>query len=73
MPSTASDGDGGRGHYIEDAGYPAFAAWIAETDKGLGTLARAFQFGYRRAVEDMTDPATPRSVVTWPRCSGRAR
>ncbi len=51
------DGDGtvGRGHYLEDAGYPAFAAWLAETGKGLGTLARAFQFGYRRAVEDMLD------------------
>ncbi len=52
-----ADGDGtvGRGHYLEDAGYPAFAAWLAETGKGLGTLARAFQFGYRRAVEDMLD------------------
>ena len=52
-----ADGDGasGRGHYIEDAGYPAFAAWLAETGKGLGTLARAFQFGYRKAVEDLTD------------------
>ena len=52
-----ADGDGasGRGHYIEDAGYPAFAAWLAETGKGLGTLARAFQFGYRRAVEDLTN------------------
>ena len=51
------DGDGapGRGHYIEDAGYPAFAAWLAEPGKGLGTLARAFQFGYRTAVEDLTD------------------
>ena len=50
-----ADGDGstGRGHYLEDAGYPAFAAWLAESGKGLGTLARAFQFGYRRAVEDM--------------------
>ena len=50
-----ADGEGGnaRGHYIQDAGYPAFAAWLAETGKGLGTLARAFQFGYRRAVEDM--------------------
>jgi cholesterol oxidase len=49
------DGDGasGRGHYLEDAGYPAFVAWLAESGKGLGTLARAFQFGYRRAVEDM--------------------
>jgi cholesterol oxidase len=48
-----ADGSTGRGHYLEDAGYPAFAAWLAETGKGLGTLARAFQFGYRRAVEDM--------------------
>ncbi|MBF4769581.1 FAD-binding protein [Nocardioides agariphilus] len=54
-----ADGDGaaGRGHYIEDAGYPAFAAWLAESGKGLGTLARAFQFGYRRAVEDLTNTA----------------
>jgi cholesterol oxidase len=44
-----------RGHYVEDAGYPAFAAWLAETGKGLGTLARAFRFGYQRAVEDMLD------------------
>ncbi len=51
-----ADGNGvtGRGHYIEDAGYPAFGAWLAETGKGgIGTLARAFRFGYQRAVEDL--------------------
>ncbi len=48
-----ADGSTGRGFYLEDAGYPAFAAWVAETGKGLGTLARAFQFGDRRAMEDM--------------------
>ena len=52
--STATATASARGHYLEDAGYPAFAAWLAESGKGLGTLARAFQFGYRRAVEDMT-------------------
>ena len=41
--ATTLDGDGvdaGRGHYIEDAGYPAFAAWLAETGKGLGHARR---------------------------------
>ena len=36
--ATTLDGDGasGRGYYIEDAGYPVFADWLAETGKGLG-------------------------------------
>ena len=69
------DGDGasGRGHYIEDAGYPAFAAWLAETGKGLGTLARAFQFGYRKAVEDLTDAGDSTLGGDLPTCWGPAR
>jgi cholesterol oxidase len=38
--ADAADGHEGRGFYIEDAGYPAFAAWILETSGALGTMRR---------------------------------
>ncbi|MEO7421420.1 MAG: GMC oxidoreductase [Ornithinibacter sp.] len=46
------DGATGRGHYVQDAGYPAFGSWLAETSKGIGTLARAAQFAVSRAIDD---------------------
>ncbi|WP_323742695.1 GMC oxidoreductase [Nocardioides islandensis] len=50
-----SDGDGTRGHYIEDAGYPAFGAWLAETTGALGTVGRAAKFATERLVGTLTD------------------
>ena len=40
------DGDGarGRGSYIEDAGYPEFVNWLAQTTDVRGTLSRLFRF-----------------------------
>lgn len=44
------DGDGstGRGYYVEDAGYPAFVAWLAETAQVHGGARRALAFGLDR-------------------------
>ncbi len=55
--SDEADGDGstGRGHYIEDAGYPAFGAWLAETTGALGTLGRAAKFATERLVGSVGD------------------
>jgi cholesterol oxidase len=39
------EGDDGRGHYIEDAGYPAFAAWLVEATQLPGALRRGVRFG----------------------------
>ncbi|MGB7820448.1 MAG: GMC family oxidoreductase [Ornithinibacter sp.] len=49
------DGAQGRGHYVQDAGYPAFGAWLAETAKGVGTLARAAAFALDRVIDDALD------------------
>lgn len=45
VPDPA-DGTGSdrRGHYIEDAGYPAWAAWLVEAAHAAGTARRAFAF-----------------------------
>ncbi len=55
--ADGADGEGaaGRGHYVEDAGYPAFGAWLAETAMGLGTLTRAARFAVGRAMDDLRD------------------
>jgi cholesterol oxidase len=46
----AADGDGstGRGYYVEDAGYPVFADWLAETSQLPGQLRRAARFARAR-------------------------
>lgn len=44
----AADGGRGRGFYVEDAGYPAFAAWLVETSGLLGTLRRFRNVAWRR-------------------------
>jgi cholesterol oxidase len=56
------DGNGasGRGHYVEDAGYPAFGAWLAETSRGLGTASRAVRMAMERAVEDLRNTGDTR-------------
>ena len=42
------DGEDGRGYYIEDGGYPAFASWLVEATGAPGTLHRALRFLWRR-------------------------
>ena len=42
------DGGTGPGYYIEDAGYPMFAAWLAENLQLSGSLRRAAQFAAAR-------------------------
>jgi cholesterol oxidase len=49
---------GGRGHYIEDAGYPAFGAWLAETTGMLGTVGRAARFAAERVLGEHSSDAT---------------
>jgi cholesterol oxidase len=46
----ALDGDGstGRGFYVQDAGYPVFAEWLAETAQARGVASRAARFALRR-------------------------
>ena len=53
----AIDGDDvvGRGHYVQDAGYPPFGMWLAETAKGVGLLSRATRFAVGRVVDDALD------------------
>ncbi len=53
----AIDGDdvAGRGHYVQDAGYPPFGMWLAETAKGVGMLSRAARFAVGRVVDDALD------------------
>lgn len=41
------EGGRGRGFYIEDAGFPAFAGWMAEAAATPGVLARAGMFLWR--------------------------
>ncbi|MFD5676911.1 GMC oxidoreductase [Streptomyces sp. NPDC127040] len=42
------DGSTGRGYYVEDAGYPAFVDWLAETSQVSGSVRRAVGFGVHR-------------------------
>lgn len=46
----AADGPGnaGRGHYIQDAGYPSFIAWAIETANTPSQLNRIFGFAAKR-------------------------
>ncbi len=43
----ALDGGGGRGYYIEDAGFPEFVAWIAQVAEGVTGVGRAARFGLK--------------------------
>jgi cholesterol oxidase len=42
------EGEGGRGYYIEDGGYPNFVNWLYEMTDARGELRRAARFGWRR-------------------------
>jgi cholesterol oxidase len=42
------DGGDGRGFYVQDAGYPAFATWLVEASNVGGTVRRLFRMAGRR-------------------------
>ena len=46
------DGPGstGRGYYVQDAGYPGFIDWLAETSQLSSAVRRAVRFGLGRAL-----------------------
>ena len=60
VPDTV-DGGTGRGYYVEDAGFPAFASWLMETSQAPGTIRRFARFAIRRLWERLT--GEPRSVL----------
>ncbi|HSV39042.1 MAG TPA: GMC oxidoreductase [Nocardioidaceae bacterium] len=55
----AADGDGstGRGFYVEDAGYPGFTDWLAESTQAGAAVKRAGRFALKRIRERITDSA----------------
>ena len=60
-PDHADDGrpdgpDGrGRGHYVEDAGYPGFTDWLVETAQLDRQIARVVRFAAHRIADRITD------------------
>ncbi|MDH6484158.1 GMC oxidoreductase [Streptomyces sp. SAI-127] len=53
------DGSSGRGFYIEDAGYPDFVAWLAESSRLPGGARRLLGFGLHRLLARLgVDPAS---------------
>ncbi len=47
VPDTV-DGGSGRGFYVEDAGYPVVADWMAEAANAPATAIRVLKFAWRR-------------------------
>ncbi|KKZ71799.1 GMC oxidoreductase [Streptomyces showdoensis] len=62
----ALDGDGstGRGYYVEDAGYPAFVAWLAEAAQVSGGVRRTAGFGLDRLRSRFGLGSGPRSDIS---------
>jgi cholesterol oxidase len=54
------DGGGatGRGHYIEDAGYPLFVDWLVEASQVPGAARRAARFALTLLRENLTGGST---------------
>jgi cholesterol oxidase len=48
------DGGKGRGHYVEDGGYPEFASWLLEGTALGNTVLRGLRFGYHRLIDKLT-------------------
>jgi cholesterol oxidase len=68
-----TDGSDGRGHYVEDAGYPYFLDWIVETRAAPSTLGRLARFALRRLLARATgDPRSDLSAEVG-EILGRAR
>ncbi len=53
--SVDGDGSTGRGHYVQDAGYPSFGAWLAETVQGAGLISRAARFAVDRVANEIAE------------------
>ncbi|MDP9794649.1 cholesterol oxidase [Catenuloplanes nepalensis] len=53
VPDEA-DGGTGRGHYVEDAGYPGFLDWLVEATQWHGLSRRALLFALSRAQNRLT-------------------
>ncbi len=51
------DGSPGRGHYVEDAGYPQFTAWLAEATQAGAGVKRAGRFALKRIRERVNESA----------------
>ena len=53
----AADGDGstGRGHYVEDAGYPFFADWLLEVAQVGPSAKRAGKYAWKRIRDRLGD------------------
>jgi cholesterol oxidase len=41
VPDDADDGNGGRGYYVQEAGFPEFANWLIETSRVTSSVTRA--------------------------------
>ena len=41
VPDDADDGGGGRGYYVQEAGFPEFANWLIETSRVTSSVTRA--------------------------------
>lgn len=56
VPDTVDGGDG-RGHYVQDAGFPDFLNWVIETTQAPSTAVRVVRFVARRIWARLTrDP-----------------
>ena len=63
--ATGRPGRRGRGHYVEDAGYPGFADWLVETSQLDKQIARVARFaGPPDRRPDRPTAATPPSART---------
>ncbi|MBP2473619.1 cholesterol oxidase [Crossiella equi] len=60
----AVDGEGitGRGHYIQDAGYPAFVSWLVEAANAPSQLSRLLGFAAKRVFSAVE--RSPRSSLS---------
>jgi cholesterol oxidase len=50
----ALDGGSGRGHYVEDAGYPEHVNWVLESLEAPGAVGRLLRLARRRLREKLT-------------------
>jgi len=48
LPDAADGATGRRGFYVEDAGYPGFVDWLAETTSVPATARRFLRFGWEQ-------------------------
>lgn len=55
------DGGEGRGHYVQDAGFPDFLNWVIETTQAPSTAVRVLRFAARRIWARLT--GDPRSEL----------